>query len=238
MPSTRRSAMSRPGPRGSPSLERIRPREGERAGSSCEAAFSTVRVHVLQLPYLFDRVQGALPMNHSIIALAAALAASSALAAQDDYPPGLFENSPVVPSGPPNAVAPSQPPDAVDFSDPRTLSTRWTVIAKGSLRAPFAVWRRSSGRMPSAITLATSGRCGRPQRTSQTSEGTGTREPAVTGRAADAGERHRAGPAFLSRPPPTTPSARRCIWTRPLWPVHRWDGPNASSTSRRPSLTV
>jgi hypothetical protein len=118
VPSTRRSAMSRPGPRGSPSLERIRPREGERAGSSCEAAFSTVRVHVLQLPYLFDRVQGALPMKHSIIALAAALAASSALAAQDDYPPGLFENSPVVPSGPPNAVAPSQPPDAVDSFGP------------------------------------------------------------------------------------------------------------------------
>ena len=82
MPSTRQSAMSRLAPRGSPSLERIRPREGERAGSSCEAAFSTVRVHVLQLPYLFDRVQGA-PINRSIIALAAALAASSALAAQD-----------------------------------------------------------------------------------------------------------------------------------------------------------
>ena len=60
---------------------------------------------------LFDRIQGALPMNRSIIALAAALAAGPALAAQD-YPPGLFENSPVVPSGPPNAVAPSQPPDA------------------------------------------------------------------------------------------------------------------------------
>ncbi len=57
-------------------------------------------------------------MKHSIIALAAALAASSALAAQDDYPPGLFENSPVVPSGPPNAVAPSQPPDAVDSFGP------------------------------------------------------------------------------------------------------------------------
>jgi hypothetical protein len=54
-----------------------------------------------------------LPMNHSTIALAAALAARPALAAQD-YPPGLFENSPVAPSGPPDPTAPSQPPDAAD----------------------------------------------------------------------------------------------------------------------------
>jgi hypothetical protein len=50
-------------------------------------------------------------MNRPIIALAAALAASPTLAAQD-YPPGLFENSPVVPSGPPGATFPSGPPDA------------------------------------------------------------------------------------------------------------------------------
>jgi hypothetical protein len=43
--------------------------------------------------------------------LTLALTTSPALAAQD-YPPGLFENSPVVPSGPPDATAPSQPPDA------------------------------------------------------------------------------------------------------------------------------
>jgi hypothetical protein len=49
----------------------------------------------------------------AVLALAAALAASPALAAQD-YPPGLFENSPVVPSGPPDATTPSQPPDAAD----------------------------------------------------------------------------------------------------------------------------
>jgi hypothetical protein len=48
-----------------------------------------------------------------VLALAAALAARPALATQD-YPPGLFENSPVVPSGPPDASAPSQPPDAAD----------------------------------------------------------------------------------------------------------------------------
>ena len=45
-----------------------------------------------------------------VLALAAALAASPVLAAQD-YPPGLFENSPVVPSGPPNATDPYGPPD-------------------------------------------------------------------------------------------------------------------------------
>jgi hypothetical protein len=60
----------------------------------------------------------ALPMNRSTIALAAALTASSALAGQD-YPPGLFENSPVVPSGPPEATVPSAPPDAdVPFGPP------------------------------------------------------------------------------------------------------------------------
>jgi hypothetical protein len=58
------------------------------------------------------RIQCAQPLNCSIIALAAALAASPALAAQDDYPRGLFENSPVVPSGPPDATAPSEPAEA------------------------------------------------------------------------------------------------------------------------------
>jgi hypothetical protein len=59
------------------------------------------------------RIQCAQPLNRcAIIALAAALAASPALAAQDDYPRGLFENSPVVPSGPPDATAPSEPAEA------------------------------------------------------------------------------------------------------------------------------
>jgi len=61
--------------------------------------------------YLFGRVHGAQPMYRSIIALGAALAASPALAAQD-YPPGLSESSPVVPSGPRDATIPSGPPDA------------------------------------------------------------------------------------------------------------------------------
>ncbi len=60
-------------------------------------------------------------MNCSILAVAAALAASPALAAQD-YPPGLFENSPVVPTGPPDATVPSGPPDdAVPFGPPNAV---------------------------------------------------------------------------------------------------------------------
>ena len=54
----------------------------------------------------------ALPMNRSIIALALALAASPAFADGPEYPPGLFENSPLVPSGPPHAAIPSGPSDA------------------------------------------------------------------------------------------------------------------------------
>jgi hypothetical protein len=63
---------------------------------------------------LFERLRFP-PLNRSIAALGAALAAFPALAAQD-YPPGLFENSPVV--GPPGAAAPSGPPDATAPSQP------------------------------------------------------------------------------------------------------------------------
>ena len=59
-----------------------------------------------------------LPMNRSIIALALALAASPAFADGPEYPPGLFENSPLVPSGPPHAAIPSGPPDAEVPSEP------------------------------------------------------------------------------------------------------------------------
>jgi hypothetical protein len=53
-----------------------------------------------------------------VVALAAALAASSAHAAPD-YPAGLFENSPLVASGPPHAAIPQGPPDAdVPFEPP------------------------------------------------------------------------------------------------------------------------
>jgi hypothetical protein len=54
-----------------------------------------------------------------VLALAAALAANPVSAAQD-YPLGLFENSPVAPSGPPEATVPSAPPDDdVPFEPPR-----------------------------------------------------------------------------------------------------------------------
>jgi hypothetical protein len=60
----------------------------------------------------------ALAMNRSIILVAAAMAASLAVAGPE-YPPGLFENSPLVPSGPPHAASPSEPPDAdVPFEPP------------------------------------------------------------------------------------------------------------------------
>lgn len=61
--------------------------------------------------------EGARFLCRSIVALGAAFAAWPALAAQD-YPPGLFENSPVVPAGPPDATAPSGPPDAAAPSGP------------------------------------------------------------------------------------------------------------------------
>src|SRR5580693_3369065 len=53
-------------------------------------------------------------MRSLIIVLSAALAATPALAAEDGYPPGLFEHSPVVPGAndPPSSQGP--PPDAGD----------------------------------------------------------------------------------------------------------------------------
>jgi hypothetical protein len=58
-------------------------------------------------------------VNRSIIALAVALTATSAFADGPEYPPGLFENSPLVHSGPPHAAIPPEPPDAdVPFEPP------------------------------------------------------------------------------------------------------------------------
>ena len=56
-------------------------------------------------------------MKSSILALVAGLATSPALAAEDAYPPGLFEHSPVVPgpNDPPDSRGPPDaggPPDA------------------------------------------------------------------------------------------------------------------------------
>jgi hypothetical protein len=59
-------------------------------------------------------------MKSSFLAFVAALAASPTLAAQDGYPPGLFEHSPVVP-GPGDSADPpdsqGQPPDAAGPAD-------------------------------------------------------------------------------------------------------------------------
>ena len=55
--------------------------------------------------------------NGPILGLLAALAVGPALAGSD-YPPGLFENSPVVPSGQPDATAPSVSPDSADPESP------------------------------------------------------------------------------------------------------------------------
>ena len=59
-------------------------------------------------------------MKSSILAFIAALAAGSAFAAEDGYPPGLFEHSPVVPgpgdsADPPDSQEP--PPDAAGPPD-------------------------------------------------------------------------------------------------------------------------
>jgi hypothetical protein len=55
-------------------------------------------------------------MKCSTLAFVAALAASPALAAEDGYPPGLFEHSPVVP-GPGESTDPSGPSDAAGPAD-------------------------------------------------------------------------------------------------------------------------
>jgi hypothetical protein len=55
-------------------------------------------------------------MKCSTLAFVAALAASPALAAEDGYPPGLFEHSPVVP-GPGESTDPSGPSDAAGPPD-------------------------------------------------------------------------------------------------------------------------
>lgn len=77
----------------------------------------TAKNAAIPIDDLFQRVRGAQLVKRSMLAFAAALAASPALAAQD-YPRGLFENSPVVPSGPPDATIPSGPPDATAPSGP------------------------------------------------------------------------------------------------------------------------
>ncbi len=105
-----------------------------------------------------------------VLALAAPLAASPALAAQD-YPPGLFENSPVVPSGPADATVPSGPPDAAfpfgpppDAVDPlddycagvpfRTFRSLAEVRRAAGLRPPRRI--SSTGAAEAAISASSS----------------------------------------------------------------------------------
>ena len=51
-------------------------------------------------------------MKTLLLAFAFALAASPSLAAEDGYPPGLFEHSPVVPGPNDPSDSPGPPPDA------------------------------------------------------------------------------------------------------------------------------
>jgi hypothetical protein len=81
-------------------------------------------------------------MKRSILAFVAVLAASSAFAADDGYPPGLFEHSPVVPG--PNDPPDSQgaPPDAGGASEGnRSLDDYCASIASRTFRSLAEVKR-------------------------------------------------------------------------------------------------
>jgi hypothetical protein len=85
----------------------------------------------------------ALATNRSIIAVAAAMAASLAFAGPE-YPPGLFENSPLVPSGPPHAARQSEAPDAdVPFEPPDPDAPFGTPDAVAPFGPPDATGRRT-----------------------------------------------------------------------------------------------
>ena len=97
-------------------------------------------------------------MNRSIIALAAALTAGPAFADSPEYPPGLFDNSPVVPSGPPS-VAPSDRQmqrflwtrTQTFLLDQRTAAACLTTFALASISGLSAVWLKSGRRTLGAI---------------------------------------------------------------------------------------
>src|SRR5271165_3365689 len=74
----------------------------------------TVRFPIVPLS---ARAPGATILSAAVVALGAALAASPA-AADQDYPPGLFENSPVVPHGQQYADPPMGPTDPSDPGAP------------------------------------------------------------------------------------------------------------------------
>ena len=94
-------------------------------------------------------------MKSSIVVFIAVLAAFPASAAQDGYPPGLFEHSPVVPG--PNDPPDSQGPavglkrSAGGRRPPLMGTARLTSFAPASPPGPSIVLPRSDARMPSAI---------------------------------------------------------------------------------------
>jgi hypothetical protein len=84
-------------------------------------------------------------MKSSTLAFVAALAASPTLAAQDGYPPGLFEHSPVVP-GPGDPADPpdshGSPPDAAGPPDANgSLDDYCASIASRTFRSLAEVKR-------------------------------------------------------------------------------------------------
>ena len=80
-------------------------------------------------------------MKSFILAFIAVLAASSAFAAEDGYPPGLFEHSPVVPG--PNDPPDSQgaPPDAGGAPGNGSLEDYCAGIASRTFRSLAEVKR-------------------------------------------------------------------------------------------------
>jgi hypothetical protein len=80
-------------------------------------------------------------MKSSILAFVAFLAAGSAFAADDGYPPGLFEHSPVIPSGPADSAAPSGPPDADPSDGGGSLDDFCASVASRTFRSLAEVKR-------------------------------------------------------------------------------------------------
>ena len=80
-------------------------------------------------------------MKSSILAFIAALAAGSAFAAEDGYPPGLFEHSPVVP-GPAESADPPEPPEPAGPPDGNgSLDDYCASIASQTFRSLWEVKR-------------------------------------------------------------------------------------------------
>lgn len=88
------------------------------------------------------------PLSLSIAALAAVLAAGPALA-NSDYPPGLFENSPVVPKGQSAPDAAGPPPDAADPRQPDASPDDYCASVAGRTFHSLEEVRRAHARCDS-----------------------------------------------------------------------------------------